>query len=322
MAGVGYDPALDRDWTMDLRRLRYFARVVEAKSISRAAASLHVAQPALTKSLQALEQDLEVSLLHRSTQGVVMTEAGERLYEHCQILFQQLDRARLEVRKSVDKPSGHVAIGMPYSIVKVLALPLLQATTHTYPQVHLEIMQDHSHHLAGRIRSSRIDFAVMATPRPNAGLVYSTLLQEELFFVDRRERNERRSSISFGAASKRHYVMPGVGNGLRAFAEGQFRARSLPFDVLHELDAISLVPQCVETGLGASILPGGCIGCDEAYDRLAVLRFAEGAWHRAIVVCQPQGKVLSPTARTIVSLAEKIARDLVKQNKWLGARTG
>jgi DNA-binding transcriptional LysR family regulator len=305
---------------MDLRRLRYFARVVEAKSISRAAASLHVAQPALTKSIQALEQDLETPLLHRSAQGVVMTEAGERLYEHCQIVFQQLDRARLDVRKSVEKPSGHVAIGMPYSIVKVLALPLLEATTRAYPRVHLEITQDHSHHLAGRIRSSRIDFAVMATQRVNSGLVFSSLLLEELFFVDRREDGERRASITFEDASKRHYVMPGVGNGLRAVAEGQFRARSLPFDVRHELDAISLVPQCVESGLGASILPGGCIGRDEAYDRLAVLRFAEGAWHRGIVICQPQGQALSPTARTIVALTEKIARDLVRQDRWLGAR--
>jgi DNA-binding transcriptional LysR family regulator len=303
-----------------LRRLRYFARVVEAKSISRAAASLNVAQPALTKSIQALEQDLETPLLHRSAQGVVMTEAGERLYEHCQIVFQQLDRARLDVRKTVEKPSGHVAIGMPYSIVKVLALPLLQATTRAYPRVHLEITQDHSHLLTGRIRSSRIDFAVIATPRASTGLVFSPLLFEELFFVDRREGNARPSSVSFEAASKRHYVMPGVGNGLRAFAEGQFRAHSLPFDVRHELDAISLVPQCVESGLGASILPGGCIGCDEAYDRLAVLRFAEGAWHRGIVICQPEGKALSPTARTIAVLAEKIAGDLVKQDKWLGAR--
>jgi DNA-binding transcriptional LysR family regulator len=307
---------------MDLRRLRYFARVVEAKSISRAAASLNVAQPALTKSIQALEQDLETPLLHRSAQGVIMTEAGERLYEHCLIVFQQLDRARLEVRKSVEKPSGHVAIGMPYSIIRVLALPLLEATTRAYPRVHLEITQDHSHLLTGRVRSSRIDFAIVAAPRSNSGLICSALLQEELFLIDRSEGAalRSRSPISLEDASKRPYVMPGVGNGLRALAEGQFRAHSLPFEVRHEVDAISIVPQCVQAGLGASILPGGCVGRDEAYARLAVRRFAEGAWHRSIVICLSDGHVLTPTAQAIMALTEKIARDMVKQDRWLGGQ--
>ena len=118
---------------MDFRRLRYFMQIVEAGSISRASRSLNVAQPALTKAIQWLEGEFETPLLHRSTHGIATTEGGQRLYEHCQIIFKQLERARLDVRKSVERPSGHVTIGMPYSIVKVLTVALLEATTRVYP---------------------------------------------------------------------------------------------------------------------------------------------------------------------------------------------
>jgi hypothetical protein len=66
---------------LDLRKLRYFSNVVEARSISKAADSLHVAQPALSKSIQALEQELGTTLLQRSAKGIATTEAGARLYE-------------------------------------------------------------------------------------------------------------------------------------------------------------------------------------------------------------------------------------------------
>ena len=64
---------------MDVRRLRYFCRVVESGSMSRAATSLNVAQPALSKSIQTLEQELETELFQRTSKGKVPTEAGERL---------------------------------------------------------------------------------------------------------------------------------------------------------------------------------------------------------------------------------------------------
>ena len=208
---------------MDFRRLRYFMQIVEAGSISRASRSLNVAQPALTESIQWLEGEFETPLLQRSTHGVATTEGGQRLYEHCQILFKQLERARLDVRKSVERPSGHVTVGMPHSIVKVLTVALLEATTRLYPEVQVEISQDQSHLLSDRIRSGQLDFAVMAATRLTAGLVSSPLLREELFFIEKgtAEGGIDSGGIAFADAAMRRYVLPSVGNGLRASVEGR-----------------------------------------------------------------------------------------------------
>jgi DNA-binding transcriptional LysR family regulator len=307
---------------MDLRKLRYFAGVVEAKSISKAAESLHVAQPALSKSIQALELDLAAPLLRRSAQGVVTTEAGARLYDHCQILFKQVDRARLDVRKSVDKPSGLVSVGMPHSLMTVLALPLLEMTTKRCPEVRLELKQEQSHLLAGAIRANKLDFGVIASPRSRSSLVCQPLLVEELLFIesDRADEDGCETHISFESASRRQFVLPSIGNGLRACVEGHFRARSLPLDVKHEVDAIALITQCVDAGLGASLLPGGCLQRDANYNRMRVRRFAEGGCHRSIVLCRSVEATLSPAATKAMSLVEEAARGLVVRGHWLGGR--
>src|SRR4029078_8057908 len=92
-----------------------------------------------------LEDELGALLLQRSAKGVAMPEAGARLYEHCQIVFKQLDPARHDVRKSIERPSGVVAVGLPHSLMTVLALPLLQLTTARYPDVRLALKQDNTH---------------------------------------------------------------------------------------------------------------------------------------------------------------------------------
>jgi DNA-binding transcriptional LysR family regulator len=307
---------------VDLRKLRYFAGVVEARSMSKAADRLHVAQPALSKSLKSLEDEFGIALLKRSPQGVAATEAGLRLYEHCQILFKQVDRARLDVVRAVERPSGLVALGMPHSLMAVLALPLLTAATERLPDVRIELKQEQSHVLVVAARSQKLDFAVVAQPRSAAGLVCQPLLEEELYLIEPRPKGRRphRAPISFPEASKRSFVLPTVSNGLRAYVESQFRARSLSLNVRYEIDAIALISRCVVAGLGVSLLPGGCLQHDPAYRDLQVRPFGEGGCHRSLAICRSEEGAPSPASERLISLIEETARSLVRDGAWLGAR--
>jgi DNA-binding transcriptional LysR family regulator len=204
----------------------------------------------------------------------------------------------------------------------VLALPLLQLTTARYPDVRLELKQEHTHLLVNDIRAGKLDFAVMAEPRSASGLHCQQLLKEELLFVGptSADLSARQTHISFLDASVHEFILPSVGNGLRHTAEGHFRARSLPLNVKHEVDAIALITQCVQAGLGVSLLPGGCIRMDADQGRIRAMPFAEGGCHRTIVLCQAAGAALSPAAATVVAVVEEAARELVTGGQWLGAR--
>ncbi len=289
--------------------------------MSKAAEALHVAQPALSKSLKSLEQQLGVTLLRRSPQGVIATKAGERMYEHCQTLFTQLDRARLDVLSTVEKPLGFVSVGMPHSLMSVLALPLLRATTDFLPEVRLELRQEQSHNLAMAVRANKIDFAVIAQPRTLAGLYCEPLLTEELYLIEPPGFGDERASshISFSEASSRHFVLPTVSNGLRSYVEGHFRARYLALDVRYEIDAIALIAKCVASGFGASILPGGCIQNDPVAEQLRIRSFDEGGCKRRLVICRSDQTQLSLASERVVDWVRQCAANLIANGLWLGA---
>jgi LysR family transcriptional regulator, nitrogen assimilation regulatory protein len=300
---------------MDFRRLRYFVNVIDARSFSRAAETLNVAQPALSKSIQALELDLDAALVRRSHQGVEMTEAGERLYEHAQVLFRQIDRARLDIRNAVDKPSGHVAVGMPFSVIAPLALTVLKEVDRRFPDIHLELVQEQSHLLATRLRAGRMDLAVMASPRSPAALVAKPLVSEELFHV---ARPGGEGPISFVEAAQDRYVLAPIGNGLRFAVESYFRARSLALNVVHEVDSVAFIPTCVAAGLGASFLPGGCLLDHAASGRLAVRPF-EVPCRRTLVLAHPLDRAISPAAASVAGIIDTVARTLAADGAWYGA---
>jgi LysR family transcriptional regulator, nitrogen assimilation regulatory protein len=307
---------------LDFKKLRYFAGVVEARSMSKAAERLHVAQPALSKSLRSLEDEFGTALLKRSPQGVAVTEAGQTLYEHCEILFKQIDRARIDVLHAVERPSGVVSVGMPHSLMSVLALPLLKTATEALPDIRLELKQDQSHVLAAAVRSQKLDLAVLARPRSTAGLTVQLLLAEELFFIEPRRRSRRTQlrPVTFAEASTRQFVLPTIGNGLRAYVESQFRARSLSLNVKYEIDAIALISRCVVAGLGVSLLPGGCLQHDPVCRELDARPFEEGGIRRSLVVCRPESGATSVVCEKLMSQIRAISRDLVDDGLWLGAQ--
>ncbi|MDE2516863.1 MAG: LysR family transcriptional regulator [Rhodospirillales bacterium] len=303
---------------MDLRRLRYFVEVVEARSMSAAAMRLHVAQPALSKTIQALEEELGAPLLQRSARGVAMTEAGELLYEHSQIILGQVERARHEVQTSRDRPSGHVVIGMPYSVTVVLGMPLVQAVSRDHPELHLELAQDHSHLLTGRLRSGRLDLAVMAAQRGGSGQSTSTLLREKLVFVDRvRPGVPRGRPVSLKDVAGRRFILPALGNGLRAAAEAYFRTRSLRLELAHEVDGIALILQCISAGLGVSLLPRGCIAADMQGSDLD-LRPMDAGCVRTIVLCRADAGPVRPAVLRAEAVLRNVVAELVAEGRWPG----
>ncbi|MDQ5861185.1 MAG: LysR family transcriptional regulator, partial [Actinomycetota bacterium] len=106
---------------MDTRKLAYFVKIVDSGSITKAAAALHVAQPALSQQVSALETELKQRLLIRSKQGVQPTAAGHTLYRHAQTILRLVDQARQDVASSGAAPAGRVSIAIaPYSMASSL----------------------------------------------------------------------------------------------------------------------------------------------------------------------------------------------------------
>ena len=98
---------------MDTRALRYFQAVAECGSYSRGSELLRMSQPAISRTIRKLEDDLGSPLFRRHGHGVTLTEAGRVLLERSQTILRQLDHARAEVRSSEAGVAGQISLAMP-----------------------------------------------------------------------------------------------------------------------------------------------------------------------------------------------------------------
>ena len=128
---------------MNLRRLKYFVKLVDIGSMTQAADVLHVAQPALSQQLATLEAELQQQLLIRTKRGVTPTEAGKVLYGHAQIILRQCEQAQLDINATGQALSGQVSVGLaPGTAASTLSLPLLRRVRERHPGILLYLNEN------------------------------------------------------------------------------------------------------------------------------------------------------------------------------------
>jgi DNA-binding transcriptional LysR family regulator len=127
---------------LQLRHLRYFVGIVDAGSFSRAAAAIHVAQPALSQQIAELEEELGVALLQRHARGIGPTAAGEVLYREAVVILRQIEQLPGMVRSTGGEPDGVVALGMSSTLAATLGGPFIQACRERLPKVMVKFQED------------------------------------------------------------------------------------------------------------------------------------------------------------------------------------
>ena len=124
---------------MDVPHLRTILHVAELGSLSNAADRLRIAQPALSRQVRLLEEELGIRLFDRHGRGMVVTEAGKEVLHHAQRIMQELDEIRAKVADEDAPLRGHVAIGMPPTVSDILSVPLVSAFKVRHPEAKLRI---------------------------------------------------------------------------------------------------------------------------------------------------------------------------------------
>lgn len=168
---------------MNLTQLHSFIRVAEMGSFSQAAVVLEIAQPALSRQVRLLEAELGVTLLQRTGRGVVLTEAGKRLFDHGVSILQDIERAREDVRGLRNEPSGRVVLGLPPSIALLVTTPLVDAFGQRLPKARLAIVEGLSTHVVEWIATGRVDIGLVHNPSAGASVEASPVVDEPLCLV-------------------------------------------------------------------------------------------------------------------------------------------
>ena len=305
---------------MELRQLRYFVRVVELGSMSRAAIELDLVQSALSQQISRLEGELATRLLQRSSKGVVPTEAGLAFFREAQLTLRHAEQAVRAAQQA--RLSGTVSVGLAPTTASVLGVPLMRAMRERYPDVRLHMVESLSGHIAGMLNARQLDLAVLFDTDAARRWSVMPLLEEKLFFIC-----SSRATASGAPAKIRMTQLKGVGlilptgtHGLRSTLDAVFaRARYKP-NIVAEIDSLPMLMDAVDAGLGGTLQPWSAVGrYSDATQRFALSELAEPQARRRNALCSLSDDELSPAALATRVVLADCARELVRSGRWVGA---
>jgi LysR family transcriptional regulator, nitrogen assimilation regulatory protein len=294
---------------MDLRSLRYFLRVVEFGSLTRAAANLHIAQPALSRHIQRLEDEFGVTLLERASRGVTMTDAGDLLYKRGTELLRDADRLRDELLDHSGQPAGRVVVGITATACPIFARPLLQSVRAQFPRISVNISEGFSKVLGSWIVNGDIDVAVVSDSDISHGLRALKLVEEELLFL----APPGRSTASWISAEELAATPLLLSDGIHKRVEA-ILSTSLTIDM--KMNSIELIRHLVQDGVGVSILPYSAAREEIMSGSIQAYRIGENGICRQLALCTSETRRISTATRIVVETIASISRDLVKEGHF------
>jgi LysR family transcriptional regulator, nitrogen assimilation regulatory protein len=241
---------------VELRQLRYFKAIADARSFVRGARQLYVAQPALSRSIARLEEEIGQPLLVRHSAGVTLTEAGIRLYDHVGSVLGRVQMLKDEMAAEMGTPYGVIAFGAPPSFQSVLTAPVVAAFLRAFPRVTLNVVQNTSINLRDAVTAGLIDIAVISTLTPARGLNYTPLFTESMSLVERADSRLRFSgTLEVSDLIGIPLLLCGYPNTLRLILEDAFQDLQVKPDFRCEVNTASLLIDLVQEGAGAGIVP-------------------------------------------------------------------
>ncbi len=286
---------------MNLRRLRYFVKIVDVGSLTQAADVLHVAQPALSQQLATLEGEVGQQLVLRTKQGVTPTAAGTVLYGHAQLILRQCEQARVEMKAAAQGLSGAVSVGLaPGTAAAALALPLLRTVRARHPGVLLYLNETYGTTLSELIMNGRMDLAVLYGGHVAVhGLAFQPLLREALFLVGHGGIPAPAAEVPLREIGGLELYLPRPYNVVRRLVDEAFAGAGMVPRVVAEIESASTLTKVIAEGLGATILPRSMAREIAASCDAWQARIVEPPIEAPLALCQSDHLPLSEPARAI-----------------------
>lgn len=166
---------------MELDQLRYFLRVAERGNFTRAAEDMLISQPALSRSIQKLEEELGQPVFERKTRSVSLTDAGTLLQARAQQVLSILEDTKAEITD--DGESGRIRVGAIPTIAPFFLPAVLQKFSKKFPKATLVVQENTTDGLLKSCTQGEVDLAILALPVPARYLEVESLFEEELLLV-------------------------------------------------------------------------------------------------------------------------------------------
>jgi LysR family nitrogen assimilation transcriptional regulator len=299
---------------MDLKQLGYFVHVADARSFSKAAQLLSVAQPALSRQIRALEVELRQTLFLRNGRGVTLTPPGVRLLAHARGILQQVERVRAELDESRTAPVGRVALGVPPSVSRVLSGPLVAEFRARFPRADISIAEGLTVHILDWLALGRIDVGIVYNPPASPAVELRPFVEQQLYLIGpRRPRSgDRGASVELRQLPSYPLIIPSRPHTIRMLVDSRLSALGLKPAVALEIDGVRAILDLVQRGHGYAVLPKHALIEAGPGAKLAARPIVAPALRSVMAVATSAQRPLTRMAQETIDLLRSIGPPLLK----------
>jgi LysR family nitrogen assimilation transcriptional regulator len=304
--------------TLDFKQLRYFLSLVDAGSFSKAAVMLGIGQPALSRYIRMLEDELGVELLYRNGRGIVLTDSGKVLHDHAKTIVEHVSLATTEIQSLRSVPSGRVIIGVPPTVGYVLIVPLVRQLKREFPKVTLQVMEGYSGHVMEWLSLGRIDIAVLYNAPRTSTLNTEPLIEEELFLVGPANDPAGIGGTSIKAAdiAKLPVSLPSHPHGLRVLVDSIFARLGVVLPVEYEIEALAANLKLAEEGGAYTILPYAAVHPLVVAGKIRTWTIESPQMKRQLVLATSTQRPMTLTTRTLAKIVRLQVQSLAARGEW------
>lgn len=296
---------------MDLKQLEYFVRVAELGSFTRASIVLDIAQPALSRQVRMLELEFGQNLLLRNGRGVTTTDAGKLLLEYGRGILYQVERLREELGRARGALIGHVALGMPPSLLKILAVPILRAFKSHLPAAKLSIREGLTTSMHEALLSGRLDLALLYNTSPTPDVDLEPLIKEEMFLIACPSDDKVPNEIAMCDLPGYPLIVPSRPNAIRMLIEGKLANLGLRPSIALEVDGVSTILDLVTEGFGYAILSRNAVSNLAGSQVFKLSRIVDPMLHSKLSLALNSHRQVTATQRALIDIVQKVVAEVL-----------
>lgn len=295
---------------MHSRQLEYFKRVSELGSLSQAALSLGITQPALSKHIHDLESELHVRLFHRTGRGVRLTPDGENLHEHAIAVLDLMALAKDQALQAGNAPVDSIVIGVTPTVGRMAVVPLTKVLLAHSPGIAIHFVEGFSVNLLEWLTAGRLDLALLYDSGVASRLHAEDLLNERLHLIGRAGGQPLPEEVPFSRLANERLILPGAPYGLRPLINDAAQKAGVELKATVEADGFGSLIDLVLGGYGMTLLPATVVQREIEAGQLQATLIHSPEVRRKMVLATATNRVQSRNLSQVAKIVKSAIRQL------------
>ena len=289
---------------MELRQLQLFLEVAKHKSITKAAESMHLSQPALSKSIRALEDELGMMLIIRTNKTSDLTDAGRIVLEYSQKMASVLTEMKTTLNDITNLSRGQIDIGLPPIIGSLFFPRVIAKFHHAFPNIELNITEYGGARVVRSVEEGEFELGVAVLPIDEQQFDVYPIVEEEMKLLVYKDHHlATRKVVDIKELKEEEFIFYHEEFALNQIMRNQFIAAGFEPKILFQSSQWDLMTEMVAANLGITILPRSI--SNRAFNPdLRIIDLKEDILWRLAVITK-QGRYISNAGRTFIDFILK-----------------